>query len=72
VGDVPSIRGGLKDRKVFILFIMCLLSSSLGLYFAGAYKIYGEEQLHDDYLLTAIGSAAAISNGLFRMLFGMI
>ena len=39
---------GMKDKKAYILFIMGLLSSLLGIYMAGAFKIFGEKKTDND------------------------
>lgn len=61
----------LKNPKLYIIFLMNLLSCGYGLMIAGNLKNYGMDSgISDDSFLTIVGSVGAVCNGLFRVVWG--
>ena len=70
--ECPSITQGIRTKEFWILFIMCISSSTPGLYVFTSYKNYGSQNIHDDEFLAAVGSAGSICNACFRFIWGKL
>ena len=50
----------MKEHKAYLLFTMGLMSALAGFYMAGAFKIYGEENISNDQALSSVGAAGQV------------
>ena len=76
--EKPLIRGtyienmgeGMKTRHIYILCLCCFLSSAIGMFMLGNFKLFAQNYIPNDRFLTICGSVASICNGLFRIFAG--
>jgi MFS transporter, OFA family, oxalate/formate antiporter len=66
-----SFADCLKTPQFVQILLITLLSGSIGLFFIANYKRIGLNA-HPDSFVTIVGSVAALSNGLFRIVWGYL
>jgi len=61
-----------KIEKIYLLVLTLAFSVPYGNFVAFYYKEYGLTKINDDKMLTIIGSAGSIVNGLSRLFWGYL
>lgn len=70
--ECPSIKDGVKTKHFWIMFCMCLCSTTPGLYVINCYKTFGKKEINEDQFLAIVGSIGSIFNGSFRYIWGQL
>lgn len=72
ITQCEDLKTGLSQPKLYIIVVMVVLISGIGVLFSGNQKAYGQEKIDNDKFLTLVGSISSVGNCLARIAWGIL